>query len=334
VRAAIWQGPGEMTLGTVPDPVCPRDGVLLKVTATGICGTDVHIYQWDEWAQKTIKVPMTIGHEFVGEIMDYGPSSRRPFKAGTKVTAIPAMRLLDGSFGIVGYTNDCPGGFGRFMLLDEDFLLDVPDELDNDLAALIEPLAVGIEHARAGKTQPGEIPLVLGCGAIGLGVIAGLKIAGISPIVAADFDANRRAMALKMGADIVVDPREQSPYAPFSELGGRAPNVVFECVGKAGILSTIMGAIVPGGRIVVGGYCLDPEQVYVPVGQMKGIQINFGGGEEMQDMIAARDAIATGAVDLRPWLGPNVGLGGVAQALKDLPNPASPIRTVVDPWRD
>ena len=108
------------------------------------------------------------------------------------MTSVPIMRQ-GGRDGIIGYTNELPGGFGEYMLLDEDFLLEVPAGLDDDLAALIEPLAVGLEHARAGEPQPGEIPLVVGCGAIGLGVIAGLKLKGIGPIVAADFDAEAAA---------------------------------------------------------------------------------------------------------------------------------------------
>ena len=194
-----------------------------------------------------------MGHEYVGEVMDYAPGSKRPLPTGTLVTSVPGVRLGN-SFGIVGYYPQCPGGYGEYMLLDEDLLLEVPEGTDLDLAALIEPLAVGIEHARAGEMQPGEIPLILGCGAIGLSVITGLQLSGVSPIVACDLNANRRDLALKAGADIVIDPSQEPPYLPHPDLGNRAPNVVFECVGKAGIMNMIINEIVPGGRIVMGGF--------------------------------------------------------------------------------
>ena len=107
-----------------------------------------------------------------------------------------------GTHAVVGYSHECPGGFGELMLLDEDFLLEVPDGLPDEHAALIEPLAVGLEHARRGRPDKGEVALVVGCGAIGLGVIAGLKLMGVAPIVAADFHPERRALAVTMGAHI------------------------------------------------------------------------------------------------------------------------------------
>ena len=107
----------------------------------------------------------------------------------------------------MGYYPECPGGYGEYMLLDEDLMLEVPGDVDLELASLIEPLAVGIEHARAGEVGEGEIPLVIGCGAIGLGVIAGLRLQGVAPIVASDLDPGRRELALAMGADVALDPR-------------------------------------------------------------------------------------------------------------------------------
>ena len=236
--------------------------------------------------------------------------------------------------GVIGYVNELPGGFGEFMLLDEDFMLEVPADLDDDLAALIEPLAVGLEHARSGEPQPGEIPLVVGCGAIGLGVIAGLKLKGIGPILAADLDANRRKIAIEMGADVAIDPREVSAYEPIPSMGMQRPNLVYECVGKPGMLHEIIGGVGFGARIVMGGFCLEPEHLYVPSAQMKRLKINFACGEEPQDMALALRSIADGTIDVRPWLGAGIGLGGVADALMKMTDPATPVRTVVDPRRN
>ncbi len=344
MKAAILDK-GRIQVGEFPDPTPETGQVLVRTHRCALCASDAHFltsgHTIVERSQKNdgpyaridLSKPIVMGHEYVGEILDYGPGSRKPLPKGTLVTAIPGVRLGN-SFGIVGYYPECPGGYGEYMLLDEDLLLEVPRDIDLDLAALIEPLAVGIEHARAGELREGDIPLVLGCGAIGLGVIAALKLKGVAPIVACDLDPGRRSLALEMGAHIVVDPTEASPYHPHVDLRGRVPNVVYECVGKAGIMTRIIDEIGFGGRIVMGGYCLDPEEIYVPTAQNKRLQVNFAGGEMPEDMEAARDAIVSGKVDLRPWLGEGIGLSGVEDALKRMADPSEPIRRVVDPTRE
>lgn len=343
MKAAILDH-GQIQVGEFPDPRPEKGQVVVRTCRCALCASDAHFLASGAtvveqskkyngpYAGVDLDKPIVMGHEYVGEIVDYAPGSRRPLAPGTLVTSVPTVRLGE-SFGIVGYYHECPGGYGEYMLLDEDLLLEIPGGIDLDLAALIEPLAVGIEHARAGEISEGDIPLVLGCGAIGLSVIAGLRLHGVSPIVACDFDEGRRNLALAMGADIAVDPRETSPYRPFADLGGRAPNVVYECVGKAGIMNSIVNEIAPLGRIVMGGFCLDPEELYVPTAQTKRLKINFAGGESPDDMREARDAIVEGKVDLRPWLGKGIGLSEIGDALNRMSDPSEPVRRVVDPSR-
>jgi threonine dehydrogenase-like Zn-dependent dehydrogenase len=331
-------------VGEMPDPVPAKGQALVRTHSCGLCASDVHFLHSGEkvvamskqfggpYANVDLSKPFVPGHEFVGEILDYGPGSRRPLKPGTKVTALPVMRT-EGGIGIIGYSDAYPGGFGETMLLDENFMLEVPADLDDDMAAMTEPLAVGLEHARSGEPKSGEVPLVIGCGAIGLGVIAGLKLMGIAPIVAADLDANRRDIAIQMGADVAVDPRELSPYRPLHELGDRSPNLVYECVGKRGMVNEIIHSVGFGARIVIGGFCLEPEEIYVPSAQSRRLKIFFAAGEEPQDLELALRSIANGKIDIRPWLGARIGLGGVGAALDEMRNPSAPVRTVVDPRR-
>lgn len=344
MRAAILEN-GRVQVGEFPDPTPIKGQVLVRTHRCALCASDAHFLQSSAtiverdresggpYGGIDLAKPIVMGHEYVAEILDYGPGSERPLPVGTLVTSIPGVRTKTG-FGIVGYYPECPGGYGEYMLLDEGLMFEIPSGTDLELASLIEPLAVGIEHARAGEIQTGEIPLVVGCGAIGLGVIAGLRLRDVAPIVACDLDPGRRALALAMGADVVIDPRETSPYEASADLGNKAPNVVYECVGKQGLLREIMDAIAPLGRIVVGGYCLEPEEVYVPTAQSKRLRVHFAGGETPADMIEARDAICDAKLDLRPWLGEGIGLGGVEDALLRMADPAEPIRRVVDPTRD
>ena len=331
-------------VGDVPDPVPAKGQALVRTHSCGLCASDVHFLHSGEkvvamskefggpYANVDLTKPFVPGHEYVGEILDYGPGSRRPLAPGTRVTSVPVI-LSEGRHAIIGYSDEFPGGFGETMLLDENVLMETPADLDDDMAAMTEPLAVGLEHARSGEPKSGEVPLVIGCGAIGLGVIAGLRLMNIRPIIAADFDAKRRDIAIGMGADVAIDPRESSPYAPIPSLGNRRATLVYECVGVRGLLNEIIGSLGFGARIVIGGFCLEPEQIYVPCAQAKRLKINFACGEEKQDMDLALKSIADGTIDIRPWLGGRIGLNGVADALQKMTNPSSPIRTVVDPRR-
>lgn len=333
---------GKVHVGELPDPVPSKGQVLVRTHSCGLCASEAHFLHAGNnvvdlcrkhggpYAGLDTTQPFVPGHEYVGEIIDYGPGSKKTIKTGRKVTSIPIMRQ-SGSHAVIGFNNDCPGGFGEYMLLDEDFIIEVPSDLDDDMAAMTEPLAVGLEHARRGRPVKGDVPLVIGCGAIGLGVIVGLKLMGIGPIVAADYHQSRRDLAIQMGADIAIDPRELSPYEPIPDLGMRQVNLVYECVGLPGLLQHIIQSVMFEARVVMGGYCMEPEELLVFSAQNKRLTVHFAGGEEPQDMALALRSIADGSIDISPWLGARIGLSGVGQALAEMSGPLAPIRTVVDP---
>jgi threonine dehydrogenase-like Zn-dependent dehydrogenase len=343
MKAAFMQQ-SRMHVGEVPDPVPAQGQALVRTHVCGLCASDAHFLAASSdmvatsrkyggpYSNLDLDQVIVPGHEYVGEIVDYGPGSRRPLKLGTRVTSQPVVRHAGGR-SIVGQSHDCPGGFGEFMLLDENALMEIPDELDDERAAMIEPLSVGLEHARVGEPTSDDLPLVIGCGAIGLGVIAGLKLMGREPILAADLDANRRDLAIRMGAHVAIDPRELSPYAPLSVAGNRPPNLVYECVGKRGLLMDIINSVGFGARIVIGGFCLEPEEIYIPSAQMRRLKVHFAAGEEQQDLDLALRSIADGQIDVTPWLGSRIGLSGVEDALIQMRDPSAPVRTVVDPRR-
>ena len=217
MKAAYIQN-GLVCVGEMLEPVPGKGQALVRTHSCGMCASEAHFLHSGQnvidlskkhggaYASLDMSRPFIPGHEYVGEVLDYGPGSKRTVKPGRKVTSVPIMRQ-SGAHAVIGFSHDCPGGFGELMLLDEDMLMEVPSDLDDDLAAMTEPLAVGLEHARRGKPTKEDVALVVGCGAIGLGVIAGLKLMGIAPIIAADFHESRRALALHMGADIAIDPR-------------------------------------------------------------------------------------------------------------------------------
>src|SRR5262249_43526494 len=150
-----------------------------------------------------------------------------------------------------------------------------------------EPMAVGLHAVEKAALAADDVPLVIGCGPVGLAVIAALAARGARPIVAADFSARRRHLAEAMGADVVVDPRQRSPYQSWSDMaawppGRRAPEpqvwrpgpslrpaVIFECVGVPGVLDQIMAAAPRNARIVVVGVCMEPDVIYPMLGITK-----------------------------------------------------------------
>jgi 2-desacetyl-2-hydroxyethyl bacteriochlorophyllide A dehydrogenase len=341
MKAAYIQN-GVVHVGEMPDPIPAKGQALVRTHSCGMCASEAHFLHAGQnvidlskqfggaYAGLDMTKPFVPGHEYVGEIIDYGPGSERKIKPGRRVTSIPIMRA-GGSHAVVGFSHECPGGFGEYMLLDENFMMEVPADLDDDLAAMTEPLAVGLEHARRGRPDKDDVILVLGCGAIGLGVVAGLKLMGIGPIIAADFHSHRRDMAIRMGADIAIDPREISPYAPIPDLGNKQVNLVYECAGVPGLLQQIIQSVGFGARVVMGGYCMEEESLFVFAAQNKRLTVHFAGGEEPQDMELALRSIADGKIDVTPWLGARIGPSGVAQALAEMSGPNAPIRTIVDP---
>lgn len=341
MKAAFVQN-GAIEVGEVGEPIPSAGQALVRTHSCGLCASDAHFLHSGQhvidlsrkfggaYAGLDTSRAFVPGHEYVGEVIDYGPGSKRTVKPGRRVTSMPIMRQ-GGSHAVVGFSHECPGGCGELMLLDEDFLIEIPDGLPDEIAAMTEPLAVGLEHARRGRADKGDVALVVGCGAIGLGVIVGLKLMGVGPIVAADFAPDRREMALRMGADVIVDPRETSPYGPLPDLGGRTANLIYECVGRPGMLQEIVSGAGFEARIVMGGYCMEPEQLYVFSAQNKRLNIQFAAGEEPQDMDLALRTIADGKIDIAAWVGGRIGLSGVAEAVATMADPGAPVRTVVDP---
>ena len=341
MQAAYFQD-GEVRTGERPDPEPGAGQALVRTHACGLCASDQHFLTGGQniidlsrtmggpYASLDFAKAFVPGHEYVGEVLDYGPGCERRVKPGRRVTSVPVMRA-GGAHKVIGYSHECPGGFGELMLLDEAMLLEVPDGMPDSHAACIEPLAVGLEHARRGRPEKDDVILVLGCGAIGLGVIAGLRHAGVGPIVAADFHKDRRDLAIAMGAHVAIDPREIDPFGPLPETGNRPANLIYENVGRPGMLGQIVAGAPFDGRIVMGGYCMEEEALYVFAAQNKRLNIQFAGGEEPQDMALALRSIDGGTIDVTPWLGETVGIGGVAQAIATMSDPGAPVRTVVDP---
>src|SRR5262249_19772256 len=175
-----------------------------------------------------------MGHEFSAEVLELGPDTVGP-KPGTLVTSIPIMISAAGVRDLA-YSNELPTGYGERMLLAAPLVQEVPNGLDPRPAALPEPMAAGLHAVNKSGITERDGALVLGCGPVGLAVIAALHLRGIEPIVASDYSPARRALATAMGAHEVVDPAAEPAFAAWTRAGNGKPLVVFEAIGVPGII--------------------------------------------------------------------------------------------------
>lgn len=346
----------------VDDIAAPAPGVgevLVKTLACGICGSDLHTLahgpkmvalskESDGLFDMDLSRDVVMGHEFCGEVLDYGPGTDGKLPVGSRVCAMPLV-ARGGKLGTVGYSNDAPGGYGQQMVLMESMLLPVTNGLGTELAALTEPMAVGyhtVEMARLAKT---EVPLVIGCGPVGLAVITALKLKGVGPIIAADFSPARRQLAEQLGADVVVDPALNSPYATWTDLArldtadageclfATGPKtrqgVYFECVGVPGVIEQMIAGAPRGCRIVVVGLCMEQDYFMPYRAISKEINIQFVLAYSGAEFAATLHNIAEGKVDVAPLITGKVGLDGVASAFAELGDPEKHAKILVEPWR-
>lgn len=360
MRAAIFRQ-GNIVTGEIAEPAPGPGQVLVKTLACGICGTDLHarvhaakmveMSKFVPW-----RIPMDLsrdvvfGHEYCCEILDYGPDTRRTLKKGARVVSVPRL-IVNGRVEGIGYSNTNVGAYAERLLLSEDFLLPVPDHVSSELAALTEPLSIGIHAIAKAQLKGDEVPLVIGCGPIGLAVIAALKGKGLAPIIASDYSAARRALALKLGADIVLDPAATSPFKTWEEHARLSadeikklpislnpatplkPAVIFECVGIPGLIQSVIEGAPQAAKIIVVGVCMEPDTQMPMYACYKELSLQYVLACTPDEFAQSLALIASGKVDAGAMLSGKVGLSEVPGAFQELANPNRHIKIVVEPWR-
>ncbi len=344
------------------DALVPADGqVLVKTLACGICGSDLHAAKHIvEFAaagpdllgtQIEVGRDLVMGHEFCVEVLEYGPGCTAALPVGSRACSVP-MTVTAGQVHSVGYSHEYPGGYGEHMLRSEAMLLEVPNGLSTEIAALTEPMAVGWHAVEMARLTAEDVPLVIGCGPVGLSVIAALAKRDVRPIVAADYSPARRRFAEAMGADIVIDPAVQSPYAswqgaarasaqgeraPVNPLSGERqlpPGVYFECVGVPGVIDQMLVGAERGCRFVIVGVCME-QDVIQPM-QAIGIEANlqFVLGYTPDEFATTLSLLAEGELKPDLLVTGKVGLSGVANAFDTLASPEEHAKILVEPWRE
>jgi threonine dehydrogenase-like Zn-dependent dehydrogenase len=318
MRAVIRRG-GSLVVGDMAAPTPEAGQALVRTLACGICGSDLHaLDHYDHMIEMSERLgapghmkrgaDTVFGHEFCAEILGYGPGGGR-LRSGTRVVSIPGL-VSPAGFETVGYSSRIPGGFAENMILSDALMLEVPNGLSARHAALTEPLAVG-EHAVAkAEAEADHVSLIVGCGPVGLAVIASLVARGRHPILACDFSPERRAAALALGADRTIDPAAVSPHASWAEFGvpanpmdgliaaaqGQAVKrpLIFECVGAPGVLQALAMAAPRGARIVVAGVCMQTDAIEPFAFIAKEIELRFVLGYTPEEFAGSLRRLAEG----------------------------------------
>ena len=276
----------------VPVPECGANDVLIKIKKTAICGTDIHIYSWDEWAQKTVPVPMTIGHEYSGEIVELGREVRG-LQVGQRVSGeghitcglcrncrAGRQHLCRKTLG-VGVNR--PGCFGEFLAVPASNVIVLPDNVTDEQAAILDPFG-NATHCALSFDMVGEDVLITGAGPIGIMAVAIAKHVGARHVVITDVNDYRLDLARKMGATRAVNIKYESLQDVQNELQMEEGfDVGLEMSGNPLALSTMMKMMNHGGHVALLG--IPPQETPIDWDQVifKGLILKGIYGREMYE---------------------------------------------------
>jgi threonine 3-dehydrogenase len=281
------------------------------VLRTGVCGTDLHIYHWDRWSQGRVKPPVTLGHEFVGEILELGEGVTE-FRAGERVSCEShivcnhciACRTGNGhvceNTRILGV--DVNGGFAEYVAVPAVNAWRAPANISIEAAAVMEPLGNAVHTAFAGPISGCNLA-VTGCGPIGLFAIGVAKAAGAARVVASDISPYRLDLARKMNADEVIDAREGNFVARCMEItGGAGLDGVLEMSGDPTAVRDGLAALRGGGRFSLLGLPKEPFELdWNRLVIFKGVTIHGVIGRRMYETwYQMHNLLSSGRLDVRP----------------------------------
>jgi threonine 3-dehydrogenase len=301
----------------VPVPEVGPNDVLIRVRKSAICGTDVHIWNWDSWAQKTIPVPMVVGHEFVGEIAEIG-SSVTKYHFGERVSGEghivcgKCRNCRAGRGHLCHYTKGVgvnrPGSFGEFVCIPEHNVVPIPDEVPDEVAAIFDPFGNAV-HTALSFDLVGEDVLVTGAGPIGIMGAMVAKRSGARKVVITDINPVRLDLARKVGIDHVVDASKQDLATVMTEIGmTEGFDVGLEMSGAPPAFRSMIDTMNNGGKIAIlgiapDGFGIDWNKVIFKMLTLKGIY-----GREMFETWYKMIAFVQGGLDLSPIITHRIGI--------------------------
>ncbi len=296
-------------MGRLPRPVVGHNDVLIRMRKTAICGTDIHIYRWDDWAARTVPVPMQVGHEYCGEIVEIGSevlglapgdrvSGEGHITCGHCRNCRAGRRHLCRNTRGVGV--DRPGCFADYMALPAANVFRLPPAISDEIAAILDPLG-NATHAALSFDLVGEDVLITGAGPIGCLAVAIARYAGARHVVITDVNDYRLDLARRMGATRALDVRSESIDGAMRDLGMEEGfDVGLEMSGNPGAFRDLLRVMHHGGRVALLG--IPPAEVAIDWNEVvfKGLVIKGIYGREMFETWYKMAAMLQSGLDVAP----------------------------------
>jgi threonine dehydrogenase-like Zn-dependent dehydrogenase len=356
MKAAVLQD-GRFTIERLPDPSPGAGQLLVRPLACGVCGSDLHIkdhapHLCDLLHRAGFRGfmdparPVVLGHEFACELIEAGAGEQR-FARGQRLVALPFLAGADG-VELLGYSNGHNGAFAEAMLIDAAMAFAVPDHVPTEVAALAEPLSVAVHAVNEAQASAEAAFCVVGCGPVGLFVIARLRALGLGPVIAVEPNPARRALAEALGAQafaagdggagtdawwadqgLPIGLSDAMAVDPAARRRQRA--VIFECVGKPGMTMQVARAAPVGATIVCVGTCMEPDPIEPAFLLQKGLRLQYVFAYQPHEFAAAVEMIADDPQRLAPLVTRQVGLAQVDEAFAALSAGGSDIKVLVRP---
>ena len=348
MRAATLQGKA-FTVRNLPDPSPAPGQLLVRPIFTGICGSDLSLRKQlaalaDALPQDQLPVFIP-GHEFSAEIVGIAPGTETNLKPGDRITGLPFTHDHAGPQ-TIGLSPGHGGGLATLSCIDAVRSFRIPDTVPDDLAALTEPLSVGLHAAGLASRNKGP-NVVIGCGPVGLAVILSLSLQGRGPILAADFSPERRKAAAALGADIVIDPATDSAFRHWDDLaftphtmspllapefrGLPAGANLFECTGAPGLIDQLIKGAPPHSHIIVAGVCPHEEKLTPLEGILRELTLEFSFSYRPEEFAAALAMIAAHPDKAARLITSRQPLANTEAAFDSLAKNPSEIKILIDP---
>ena len=293
MKALVKHSPKEgIWMEDVPDPKCGPGEVRIRITHTAICGTDKHIFEWDEWAQNNLKLPLIVGHEFCGIIDEVGPQVTH-YNVGDRVSGEGHITCGNCRNCRAGKKHLCPetigvgvhrdGAFAEYLVIPESNVWPLHEDIPSEIAAFFDPLGNAVHTALAFNIT-GEDILICGAGPIGMMAAAICKFSGSRNIVVTDINDYRLNLAKDLGASRTVNPRKEDIRTVFEELGiSHGFDVGLEMSGNPEAFNQMISLMYNGGNIALLGLLPNSTKVDWNKVIFKGLNIKGIYGREMYD---------------------------------------------------
>ena len=337
MKAAVYKGSQQFQIEEIPTPKVGPEQVLVKVKYCAICGTDVHTVLYD------ITIPGSVmGHEYCGTIVEKG-SEVSKWKIGDRVVGGGGSAPPGTPYGITvdprfsyrtGLAHWEGGAYAEYVLMEDWEPMSIPDEVPDEAAAMCEPCAIAVHAVRISELKVGDTVAILGAGPVGLLCLQVAKAAGCGQVFVSEPAPARRAAALGLGADAVIDPTKDDAVETIVELSeGLGPHIVFECAAAKNTLDQGLSMARRHGQVILVSIAWEPTPV-LPVEWIgREVTLKASASKTPDDWSRALELIRSGQVKMSPLLTGTsfIKLDGIQEAFKGLFEPTNELKIIVEP---